>query len=241
MLLPPQHCRLLLDVARGTIRERLSVAPGFGGGGRLPAPQALSQAIPQTGPPPVPLANQPTPGPSPPTAAPAADAHVSTPPGSSIDAQLSQPAGCFVSLHSIAPRRLRGCVGKIEATDPLLQAVRAAAVAVLDDPRFRKEPVRLEELPGLELEISVLSPLRPAAGPLEFDLLNDGVYLVHNGRAGCFLPQVARETGWSREQLLSRLCTEKLGCSAAAWQHAESKLFVFSTLLIGPEPFGVGR
>ena len=154
------------------------------------------------------------------------------------DPELSRPAGCFVTLHARRTPELRGCVGRLDAVDPLLTAVRRSAVSVLTDPRFQDNPVRLAELPELEIEISVLSPLRPAPGPLEFDLLNEGIYLVWGeARAGCFLPQVARETGWSKEQLLARLCVEKMGLPPTAWQDPRAKLFVFTTLVIGPEPF----
>jgi AmmeMemoRadiSam system protein A len=154
------------------------------------------------------------------------------------DPVLSQPAGCFVTLHARRTHELRGCVGRLDATDPLLAAVRRSAASVLTDPRFADDPVRLEELPDLEMDISVLSPLRPAPGPLSFDLLNEGIYLTWGeARAGCFLPQVARETGWTREQLLARLCVEKIGLPATAWQDARAKLFTFTTLVIGPEPF----
>src|SRR5205085_4638817 len=59
---------------------------------------------------------------------------------------LQRPSGCFVSLHELHTRRLRGCVGQIEARDPVLCAVSRAAVAVLEDPRFAHEPVTLAEL-----------------------------------------------------------------------------------------------
>jgi AmmeMemoRadiSam system protein A len=155
-----------------------------------------------------------------------------------IDPELSQPAGCFVTLHSRRTHELRGCVGRLDAVDPLLTAVRRSAVSVLSDPRFQDNPVRPAELPELEIDVSVLSPLRPAPGPLEFDLLNEGIYLEWGeNRAGCFLPQVARETGWSKEQLLARLCVEKMGLPPTAWQDPRAKLFVFTTLVIGPEPF----
>lgn len=159
-------------------------------------------------------------------------------PDAAADPSLLQPAGCFVTLHSARTHALRGCVGRLDAADPLIDAVRRAAVSVLSDPRFADDPVRLAELPELEMDISVLSPLRPAPGPLAFDLLNEGIYLTWGeGRAGCFLPQVARETGWTREQLLARLCVEKMGLPPDAWQDPRAKLFVFSTLVIGPEPF----
>lgn len=168
---------------------------------------------------------------------PAATVDPSSPPPD-VDPGLLQPAGCFVSLHALHSHRLRGCVGRLDATQPLLEAVRTAAVNVLDDPRFHDDPVSLAELNDLEIEISVLSPLRPVQDPLDFDLMNDGIYLVCGGRTGCFLPQVARETGWPKDRLLARLCTEKLGLPPTAWRLPDARLYVFTTLVIGPEPFG---
>ncbi|HSV12674.1 MAG TPA: AmmeMemoRadiSam system protein A, partial [Tepidisphaeraceae bacterium] len=135
------------------------------------------------------------------------------------DPALMQPAGCFVSLHEVGTHRLRGCVGRLDASGPLATVVQQTAVNVLGDPRFTTNRVGLDDLPKLEIDISVLSPLMPAANPLDFDLLNDGIYLIISNRAGCFLPQVARETGWTKEQLLDRLCTEKMGFPARMWQH----------------------
>jgi AmmeMemoRadiSam system protein A len=153
------------------------------------------------------------------------------------DPMLLQPAGCFVSLHTLGGRRLRGCVGRLEASGPLWQTICATAVGVLRDPRFDRDRISEDELAILDLELSVLSPLRPAAHSLDFDPLNHGIYLSCAGRTGCFLPQVARETGWTREQLLSRLCSEKMGLPPTFWMNAGAILQVFTTLIIGPEPF----
>ncbi len=125
----------------------------------------------------------------------------------------------------------------MDASKPLINAVAHAAASVLDDPRFAYFPVTLGELPDLTLEISALSPLKPAPDPLSFDPLNDGIYLTIVNRHGVFLPQVARETGWDKEQLLARLCTEKMGLDYNAWQSPDAKLETFSTLIIGPAPF----
>jgi len=157
-------------------------------------------------------------------------------PAGTGDPVLGQPAGCFVSLHEAPGHRLRGCVGRIEADQPIVQAVQSAAVSVLGDPRFVTEPVTPADLPRIEVEISLLSPLRPAKGPLAFDRLNDGIVLSVGGRRGLFLPQVARETGWSRQQLLARLCVEKLDLPADAWQDESAQLQTFSTAILGPEP-----
>jgi AmmeMemoRadiSam system protein A len=155
----------------------------------------------------------------------------------SNDPALRQPAGCFVTLHTQGTHRLRGCIGRLDTKSELLAAVQHAAVNVLNDPRFASMPVCLHELPELEIEITVIFPLRSAENCLDFQLLNEGIYLTIGDRSGCFLPQVARETGWSREQLLNRLSSEKLGLPANAWQNPKAKLMKFDTLLVGPEPF----
>lgn len=153
------------------------------------------------------------------------------------DPMLREPAGCFCSLHETGTHRLRGCVGRLEARDPVLLAVYDAAVSVLDDPRFTDLRVRAEELEALEIELTILSPLRDAGHPLDFDPQTHGIYLKVADRGGCFLPQVARETGWGREQLLERLCTEKLDLPGHAWRHPSATLQRFDAEIIGPEPF----
>ena len=150
--------------------------------------------------------------------------------------ELTEPAGCFISLHERRAHRLRGCVGRIDPNLPLHEAVRQTASDVLHDPRFTTEPVTPDDLDKLDLEISVLSPPRHAASTLDFDLLNDGLYLVSGGKTGFFLPQVARETGWTKEQLLDRLCTEKLNLPADTWRKPESELLTFQVEVIGPKP-----
>src|SRR4051812_13272086 len=154
------------------------------------------------------------------------------------DPALLQPAGCFVSLHHLGSHRLRGCVGRLEAEDAVYVAVARTAVGVLSDPRFHGHRVTFDELPTLSIEISVLSPLRDAAHVLDFDPAHDGIVLTCGRHGGCFLPQVARETGWTREQLLDRLCVEKMGLRAGAWRQGDVKLETFSTLILGPEAFG---
>ena len=94
----------------------------------------------------------------------------------------------------------------------------------------------LRELGKLELEISLLSALRDALDPLAFDPHNDGICLTIGARSGCFLPQVGRETGWTRQQLLERLCSEKLGLPHHAWERREAKLQIFTAQILGPEP-----
>jgi AmmeMemoRadiSam system protein A len=152
------------------------------------------------------------------------------------DPLLGQPMGCFVSLHRWENHALRGCIGILESDRPLSQALANAAEGALADPRFINQPITLSELPFLRLELTVIGPMRPVASPLEFQPLEDGIYLTIGPRSGVFLPQVARETGWTREQLLSRLCQEKLGFPPDAWKQPDAALRVFSTVVIGPVP-----
>jgi AmmeMemoRadiSam system protein A len=158
------------------------------------------------------------------------------PPAPPNDPDFAQLAGCFVCLHEIDGHRLRGCVGRIEAKAPLGQTVAAMARAVLEDPRFVTHPVRLHELPDLDIELSILSPLAAASHPFDFDPRQDGIYLTYGDRTGCFLPQVARETGWGRQELLEHLCMEKMELPAVTWRHPAARLERFTTTVIGPEP-----
>lgn len=150
---------------------------------------------------------------------------------------VHQRAGCFVSLHEKLEHRLRGCVGRLDTEEELANVIPSTARGVLDDPRFADQKITPADFPTLLLELSVIEALQQATNPMLFDPLEDGLFLQFGDRAGCFLPQVARETGWSREKLLDRLCTEKLGMTPICWRHHDARLYTFKTLVIGPEPF----
>jgi AmmeMemoRadiSam system protein A len=150
--------------------------------------------------------------------------------------ELLEPAGCFVSLHELHTHLLRGCVGSFDAK-ALHLTVMESALGVLQDPRFHNERVTLEQLRLLEIEISLLSPLQPLTSVSQLDPLNEGVHLSLERRSACFLPQVARQTGWTREQLLCQLCVEKLQAEPYDWQLPQARLSKFTTFIIGPEPF----
>jgi AmmeMemoRadiSam system protein A len=153
------------------------------------------------------------------------------------DPLFSRPAsGCFVSLHRRDNHALRGCIGLLETGKPLREALFSAAESVLGDPRFLTQPVMRQELPELEIEVTVLGPMEKAKSPLDFEPTQRGIFLTLRGRSGLFLPQVARETGWSRQQLLARLCTEKLGMPENAWTDPAAILHTFTADVIGPKP-----
>ncbi|MBU1354998.1 MAG: AmmeMemoRadiSam system protein B [Candidatus Edwardsbacteria bacterium] len=141
-----------------------------------------------------------------------------------LTARLAELRGVFVTLKEAG--NLRGCIGYIEGIRPLYQAVAEMAVAAATgDPRF--PAVTEKELSKLEYEISVLTPKRQIGSPDEFIVGKHGIIVQQGGRSGVFLPQVAPEEGWNREETLSYLCLHKAGLPANAWKDKETKLFVF--------------
>jgi AmmeMemoRadiSam system protein A len=127
--------------------------------------------------------------------------------------ELRQNCGAFVSLHK--GKNLRGCVGVIAANKPLYITVRECAVwAALQDPRF--PPVTKREVSGLNLEISVLSPLSDIA-PENIEVGKHGLLISHEGLRGLLLPQVAVQWKWNREQFLEETC-HKAGLPPDAWR-----------------------
>ncbi len=147
---------------------------------------------------------------------------------SSLTPALRTPCGAFVTLKSRGD--LRGCIGRFDASEPLFKVVHAMAVAAAtQDPRF--EPVRPAELPGISVEISVLTPMRRISSIDELKLGTHGVYIRKGNRSGTFLPQVATETGWSKEEFLGHCARDKAGLAWDGWKDAE--LYVYEALVFG--------
>lgn len=148
-----------------------------------------------------------------------------------VPPMLRQPAAVFVTLYLGA--ELRGCVGTLDAREPLYRAVVAMArAAALDDPRF--PPVQMEEVEYLTIEAARLSPLRPAR-PEEIVVGVHGVCLQWGSTRAVFLPKVAREHGWSREELLDQLA-RKAGLAAHAWREDDARLYVFTAEAFAENP-----
>ena len=147
-------------------------------------------------------------------------------------AELREKRGVFVSLHRLGD--LRGCLGHIEPDVPVGEAVRRMAVASSrDDPRF--PPVAREELEGLDVEVSVLSPTVPIR-PEDVVPGRDGLIVQRGPRSGVLLPQVAPEQGWDREAFLRGVC-RKASLPAEAWRDAGTELFAFRAQVV-PERGG---
>lgn len=157
--------------------------------------------------------------------------------GSGGDPAWRSPAGAFVTVNNTGRRlategRLRACMGIIEAREPLIEAIMSAAVSAAHDPRF--PPLTAEELGTVELEVSVLSPTSQVAGPEGIEVGRHGVVLAKSGRRAVFLPQVATEQGWTREEMLNQLA-RKAGLPADAWrQGATFEVFTAQVFEEGP-------
>ena len=138
---------------------------------------------------------------------------------------LKQPLGAFVTLKE--KEQLRGCIGRFDSSDPLHKTIQQMAVsAASQDPRF--SPVSTGELGQLGYEISVLSPLRKVATASEIELGKHGVTVSKGFHHGVFLPQVATETGWSKEEFLSELCSQKAGLPRDCWKDPAATLQIFT-------------
>lgn len=137
--------------------------------------------------------------------------------------------GVFVTLRTRG--RLRGCIGRMVSDIPLHKLVSEMAVsAATDDPRFNQ--IELSELNDLEIDISVLSPLQMVENPLDFKLGRHGIYVKKGSATGCFLPQVASETGWTKEEFLSQCCSTKAGLSPDAWKEKDVEVYIFTSEII---------
>jgi AmmeMemoRadiSam system protein B/AmmeMemoRadiSam system protein A len=140
--------------------------------------------------------------------------------------RLNWKEGAFVTLHKDA--QLRGCIGQIIPTEkPLWQVVRDMAVAACSED-YRFSPVSEGELEKIDYEVSVLSVPEKVDNWQDVQLGKHGVILRKGIRTGVFLPQVADETGWSKEEFLSQLCWQKAGLSPDCYKDDDIELEVFT-------------
>ena len=156
-------------------------------------------------------------------------------PRESGDRALDQDRGAFVTLMESG--KLRGCVGYTTAAQPLYKSVRdTATLAALRDPRF--QAVTVEELPRLQYELSVLSPLQRVDDIRRIEIGKHGLLVKNGKREGLLLPQVPVEQHWSRTRFLQEVCL-KAGLSPDCWKHSDTEIFSFSALVFGdPRPAG---
>ena len=150
--------------------------------------------------------------------------------------RLESLGAAFVTLRNSG--ELRGCTGHIVAVTPLYRSVADNAYQACLDPRFRNNPVTNREVPDLQVEVSVLTPMRRLLDPRDVRVGTDGLLIVRGRNRGVLLPQVPIEEGWGREQLLAGACL-KAGLPSDAWRDAQTEIYRFSAQVFGEEELGV--
>jgi hypothetical protein len=142
--------------------------------------------------------------------------------------KLLSPSGAFVTLHKDG--KLRGCIGRFDASQPLYQVIQEMAIAsATRDYRFT--PVTGPELDMIDIEISVLTPLKRIYSTNEIVLGKHGIYMKKENRTGTFLPQVARDTRWTLEEFLGHCARDKAGIGWDGWKDAE--LYSYEAIVFG--------
>lgn len=137
---------------------------------------------------------------------------------SGLSDMLKTRCGAFVSLHKKG--RLRGCIGHFGEDMPLYQTVvQMAKAAAFEDPRFYG--VTLDELDDIDIEISVLTPMKRIHSIDEFQLGKQGIFMRKGYHTGTFLPQVADEVAWTKEEFLGHCAQDKAGIGWDGWKTAE--------------------
>lgn len=141
-----------------------------------------------------------------------------------IPENLKQYQGAFVTIKKKG--ELRGCIGYIKGYLPLHETIEKMAVqAAFHDPRF--DPLRKDEFKDIELEISVLTPLKKINNIEEIEVGVHGIYIEKGFNSGLLLPQVATEYGWDRKTFLEHTCY-KAGISKDAYKEKDTDIYIFS-------------
>jgi AmmeMemoRadiSam system protein B/AmmeMemoRadiSam system protein A len=150
-------------------------------------------------------------------------------PPASASATLNQERGAFTTLKESG--ELRGCIGYTSAAKPLYITVRdTATLAAMRDPRF--SPVSASELPKLEYEISVLSPLRRVTDVQQIKVGQHGLLMKNGDSEGLLLPQVPVEQKWDRQTFLEQTC-RKAGMQSNCWMEEDTDIFSFTAVVFG--------
>jgi MEMO1 family protein len=139
-----------------------------------------------------------------------------------ISENLLIEAGAFVTLK--INKKLRGCIGRFHSDKAMYLLIQELSLSsAFKDPRFK--PLKKKELRDLSIEISVLSPLSEIQSIDEIELGKHGIYIKSDMRSGTFLPQVATETGWNKEEFLGHCSRDKVGLGWDGWKSAQVYIY----------------
>ncbi|MBI5885266.1 MAG: AmmeMemoRadiSam system protein A [Deltaproteobacteria bacterium] len=144
---------------------------------------------------------------------------------------LGRTGGAFVTFH--IGEDLRGCIGMIMSDKPVYQTVMdMAAAAAMHDTRF--VPITPAELGAIDIEISLLTPLRQVTSIDEIEPGRHGLYIIKGRRSGLLLPQVALECDFDTEEFLDQTCM-KAGLRPGCWRDGQAAIFIFEAEIINEE------
>ena len=143
-----------------------------------------------------------------------------------FSSSLLTPAGAFVTLRKNG--KLRGCIGSFNPDIPLYKVVQEMAVSAASKD-YRFSPVTPDELNKIDIEISVLTPLKKIDSIDEIKLGRDGIYIKKGHSSGTFLPQVAAETSWNLEEFLGHCSRDKAGIGWDGWTGAD--IYTYEALI----------
>jgi AmmeMemoRadiSam system protein B/AmmeMemoRadiSam system protein A len=145
---------------------------------------------------------------------------------------LKVHSGAFVTLNKYGS--LRGCIGRFIADEPLYKVVQEMAIAAATQD-YRFPTVEPEELKNIDIEISVLTPLKKIKSIDEIKLGRDGIYIKKGNRSGTFLPQVADETGWTKTEFLGHCARDKAGIGWDGWKDAD--IYTYQAIVFSEDKF----
>jgi AmmeMemoRadiSam system protein B/AmmeMemoRadiSam system protein A len=146
--------------------------------------------------------------------------------GANFSASASEHAGAFVTLRKNGS--LRGCIGTFYPDGPLYKTIQTMAISsATRDTRF--DPVSPEELSSIDIEISVLTPMKKIKTIDEIILGKHGIYIQKEGHSGTFLPQVATETGWTKEEFLGHCARDKAFIGWDGWRNAD--IYIYESIV----------
>jgi MEMO1 family protein len=151
---------------------------------------------------------------------------------SGFSANLKQHFGAFVTLHETG--QLRGCIGQFITDKPLYKTILEMAISS-STKDYRFSPVKVDEIDKIEIEISVLSPMKLIKSIDEIELGKHGIYIKKGYSSGTFLPQVATETGWTKSQFLGHCAQDKAGIGWEGWKSAE--IFIYTADVFSEKEF----
>ncbi|MCD4680829.1 MAG: AmmeMemoRadiSam system protein B [Bacteroidales bacterium] len=144
--------------------------------------------------------------------------------------------GAFVTLNK--DHRLRGCIGRFTADIALYKVIQEMSIAAATQDR-RFPNVSTKEIEMLEIEISVLTPLKKIESIDEIEMGKHGIYIKKGYASGTFLPQVATETGWSKEEFLGHCARDKAGLGWDGWREAD--IYIYEAVVFSEHEFSEGK